>query len=348
MKAIILVGGQGTRLRPLTDRIPKNVVPLCNVPFLAYPISRLKKAGVKEIVFSVGYKPEVIRGIFRDGRKWGVPIRYAVETEPLGTAGAVKNAERFVKGHPCFVLNGDILTDIDLKAQAAFHRKNRALATLGLVRVPDPSAYGLVVLDRKGRVDRFIEKPSQEETVTDTINAGVYLFEPEVFDAIPAGQNYSTERALFPGLLNAGKPLFGFVWEGYWQDIGTPRKYLSSQWDVLSGRFPVLGKYRKDRQGVHWGRNVKRAKGAVVNGPVIVGNGCILEEGARILPYTVLGDGCRVGKGAVLSKCLLWPGADLGVNTTLSEVILGSECRLGNATRLEPGSVVVDSKRKRK
>lgn len=343
MKAIILVGGQGTRLRPLTDRVPKNVVPLCNVPFLAYPLDRLKRAGVREVVFSVGYKPEVIRGIFRDGRKWGVRIRYAVETEPLGTAGAVKNAERFVKGHPCYVLNGDILTDVDLRALRSFHLKSRAIASLSLVRVPDPSAYGLVVCDRRGRVEKFLEKPSQEERVADTINAGIYLFEPEVFDAIPAGTAYSTERALFPGLLEAGKTLAGFVWDGYWQDIGTPPKYLSSHWDVLSGRLPVLARLKKDRQGVWWGRRVRVGKGARVEGPSLVGDGCILEEGACVKPFTVLGNGCRVGSGSTLSKCLLWEGADCGNGTHLHEVILGAGCRLGDATQLSPGSVLVAS-----
>jgi NDP-sugar pyrophosphorylase family protein len=342
MKAIILVGGQGTRLRPLTDHVPKNVVPLCNVPFLTYPIEQLKKAGVKDVVFSVGYKPEAIRRIYQDGRRWGVRIHYAIEKKPLGTAGAIKNAERFVTGHPVFVLNGDILSDLDLARLRAFHRKSRAVATLGLTRVEDPSAYGLVLLDRKGRVQKFQEKPAQEEMVTNVINAGIYLFEPEVFRYIPAGLPYSAERALFPNLLGVGAPLYGYVGQGYWQDIGTPRKYLTSHWDVLAGRFKVYAKLRKAREGVYWGRGVRCGRDVVVRGPAIVGDGCVLEDGARIQPFTVLGNRCRVGRGSTLSKCLLWEGADTGDEANLSEVILGTRCRLGDRSRVMPGSVLAD------
>jgi NDP-sugar pyrophosphorylase family protein len=343
MKAIILVGGQGTRLRPLTDHVPKNVVPLCNVPFLTYPLEQLKRAGVRDVVFSVGYMPGAIRRIYGDGRRWGVRIRYAVESKPLGTAGAIKNAERYVAGHPVFVLNGDILSDMDLRRLASFHRRNRALATLGLTRVPDPSAYGLVLLGRQGRVQRFLEKPGPAETVTNVINAGIYLFEPAVLARIPEGSAYSSERSLFPGLLSEGRRLFGFVWDGYWQDIGTPRKYLTSHWDVLSGRFPVLAPgLRRDRRGVHWGRGVRVGRDVVVQGPAVVGHGCVLEEGAQVLPYTVLGDRCRVQRRAVLSKCLLWGGASTGEETNLSEVVLGTRCRLGDRSRVMPGSVLAD------
>jgi len=342
MKAIILVGGQGTRLRPLTDHVPKNVVPLCNAPFLTYQIDQLKKAGVRDIVFSVGYKPQAIRRIYGDGRRLGVRIRYAVESKPLGTAGAIKNAERFVAGHPVFVMNGDILSDLDLSRLRAFHRKNHAVATLGLTRVEDPSAYGLVLLDRQGRVQKFLEKPAPGEVVTDVINAGIYLFEPEVFRHIPAKAAFSAERALFPNLLGAQAPLYGFVWKGYWQDIGTPQKYLSSHWDILSGRFPVLLGLRKGRDLVYWGRRVRRGKDVVVIGPSIVGNGCVLEDGARVGPFAVLGDGCRVGCKTIISRSLLWEGADTGDEALLSEVILGRKCRLGDRSRLMPGSILAD------
>src|SRR5581483_7575344 len=224
MKAIILVGGQGTRMRPLTDHLPKNIVPLCGTPFLTYQFEYLKKVGIKEIVLSLGYRPDDIQKVYGDGRKLKVKIHYVVEKEPLGTAGAIKNAEKFVKGHSIIVLNGDILTDIPLKKMIASHRKNKNIATLGLFRVEDPTAYGLVLLDAKGQITRFLEKPTADEAVTDTINAGVYVFEPEVFGYIPPGQNYSAERGLFPGLLGAKERFGGFVWNGYWQDIGTPRK----------------------------------------------------------------------------------------------------------------------------
>src|SRR5260221_308646 len=198
MKAIILVGGQGTRMHPLTHNIPKNIVPLCGTPFLTYQIERLKEAGVTEIVFSIGYRADDIKKVYGNGKRLKVKINYALETEPLGTAGAIKNCEQFVKGSPVFVLNGDILTDIPLKKMIAFHKKSKNLATLGLVRVDDPTAYGLVLLDTHSRITRFLEKPTIQEAVTDTINAGVYIFEPQVFNFIPPDVNYSSERALFP------------------------------------------------------------------------------------------------------------------------------------------------------
>ncbi|SRR5579871_2587815 len=342
MKAIILVGGQGTRMRPLTDHLPKNIVPLCGVPFLTYQIEFLKKAGIKEIVFSLGYRPEDIRKVYGNGKKLGVKIHYAIEKEPLGTAGAIKNTERFVKGSSVVVLNGDILTDIPLKKMIAFHRKNKNLATLGLVRVEDPTAYGLVLLDKKSRILKFLEKPTLEEAVADTINAGVYCFEPKIFNFIPAGVNYSSERALFPHLLNAKEPFGGFVWKGYWQDIGTPRKYLTTHWDVLNGAFDVPKKFTSKKKKVYLGRGVKIGKKTVLQGPAILEEGCVVEEGAKILPYAVVGPKCKVGKNSTVSKSVLWEGVKVGEGVNLDEVILGRRCQVPSHSQVAPGSVLGD------
>jgi NDP-sugar pyrophosphorylase family protein len=345
MKAIILVGGQGTRMRPLTDHLPKNIVPLCGTPFLTYQIEFLKKANIREIVFSIGYRPKDIRKVYGDGRRLGVKIHYALEKEPLGTAGAIKNSEKFVKGHPVVVLNGDILTDIPLKEMIAFHYRKKNMATLGLFRVEDPTAYGLVLLDKNFRIVRFLEKPKPEEVVTDTINAGVYIFEPEVLDRIPSGIPYSAERALFPGLLEAKSSFGGFVWSGYWQDIGTPRKYLTTHWDVLNGVFPVWGSYRKKDKRVYWGSGVKIAKGAVVKGPALIGDGCVIGEDAKILPYTVLGKKCVIGRGSVLSKSLLWEGVKIGESAQLQEVILGRQSQI-QSHRVVPANTVLGDRSK--
>jgi NDP-sugar pyrophosphorylase family protein len=342
MKAIILVGGQGTRMRPLTDHLPKNIVPLCGVPFLTYQFEYLKKAGVREVVLSMGYRPDDIRKVYGDGRRLGLKIRYVAEKEPLGTAGAVKNAERLVKGSPLVVLNGDILTDIPLKKMIAFHRKNRNLATLGLFRVEDPSAYGLVLLDGKGRIQKFLEKPSPNEVVTDTINAGVYVFEPGVFGHIPADVNYSAERGLFPGLLAAGEPFGGFVWKGYWQDIGTPRKYLTTQWDVLDGAFRIPAKFVRKKNKVFLGKGVKIGKGALLRGPAVLGDGCRVEEGAQILPYAVLGKKCVAGRNSSVSKSVLWEGVRVGEGVHLEEVVLGRRCSVPDHSKMPPGSVLGD------
>jgi NDP-sugar pyrophosphorylase family protein len=342
MKAIILVGGQGTRMRPLTDHLPKNIVPLCGTPFLTYQIEYLKKAGVKEVVFSLGYRPDDIQKVFGDGRKLKVKIHYVVEKEPLGTAGAVKNAQKYVKGSPVIVLNGDILTDIPLKKMIAAHRKNKNIATLGLFRVEDPTAYGLVLLDAKNQITKFLEKPAPGEVVTDTINAGVYVFEPGVFGYIPEAQNYSAERGLFPGLLAAKERFGGFTWKGYWQDIGTPRKYLTTNWDVLEGAFPVFGKMKKKPGSVYIGKGVEIAKGAVVKGPAYLGDGCVIGEGAKILPLSVLGAKCKVGKGAIVSKSVLWDQSSIGAGAEVVETIMGRRCEIQKGAKVPENTVLGD------
>lgn len=342
MKAIILVGGQGTRMRPLTDHLPKNIVPLCGVPFLTYQIEFLKKAGIKEIVFSLGYRPTDIQKVYGDGRRLKVKIHYVVEKEPLGTGGAVKNAEKFAKGSPVVVLNGDILTDIPLKKMIAYHHKSKNTATLGLVRVEDPTIYGLVLLNKQGQITRFLEKPAPEEVVTDTINAGVYVFEPRVFRLLPEGENYSSERGLFPALLTIKERFGGFVWKGYWQDIGTPRKYLTTHWDVLDGAFKIPKTFGTRKNKVYLGKGVKIGKGVLLKGPAIVEDGCVIGEGARILPHAVLGKKCRIGKNSSVSKSVLWDGVKVGDGVRLDEVILGRRCHVPSHSQVAPGSVLGD------
>ena len=345
MKAIILVGGQGTRMRPLTNHIPKNIVPLCGVPFLTYQVEALRKVGIREIVFSIGYRPQDIKKVFRSGSHLGVKIHYALENHPLGTAGAIKNTEKFVKRSPVVIFNGDILTDIPLSTMIALHKKKKHWATLGLVRVEDPTAYGLVLMNPKGGITKFLEKPAAEEVVADTINAGVYVFEPEVFDLIPPGVNYSAERALFPHLLKDNHPFGGFVWEGYWQDIGTPRKYLTSHWDVLNGAFPVYAPLNRRQNKIFMGKNVKLGKGVLLKGPVIIGDGCVIHDDARILPYAVLGKKCVVGKKSIVSKSVLWDDVLVGDHVNLDEVVLGRGCRISSHSRVGAGSVLGDHAR---
>ncbi len=345
MKAIILVGGQGTRMRPLTNHIPKNIVPLCGVPFLTYQVQALRKVGVREIVFSIGYRPQDIKKVFHNGKHLGVKIHYALENHPLGTAGAIKNCEKFVKRAPAIIFNGDILTDIPLDKMITLHKKKRHWATLGLVRVEDPTAYGLVLMDPKGNITKFLEKPAAEEVVTDTVNAGVYVFEPEVFDLIPPQTNYSAERALFPHLLKDRHPFGGYVWEGYWQDIGTPRKYLTSHWDVLNGSFPVHANLSQRANKIYIGKNVKMAKGVLIKGPAIIGDGCVIHEDARILPYAVLGKKCVIGKKSVVTKSVLWDGVTVGDHVHLEEVVLGRNCSISSHSCVGHGSVLGDRAR---
>ncbi|MBO0723740.1 MAG: NDP-sugar synthase, partial [Blastocatellia bacterium] len=236
MQALILAGGEGTRLRPLTVYTPKPVVPIVNRPFLFYQIDLLKRAGIKDITLALGYQPHKIEDIFGDGQEFGVNIRYVVETTMLGTAGAYKNAASQVR-RTTVVFNGDIITDANLKEVVDFHREKKAVATIVLTPVKNPSIYGLVETDDEGHVLRFIEKPKAEEITVNTINAGIYVLEPSILNFIPEDEKFSFEYQLFPALLAAKQPVFGFTWSGYWMDIGTPQRYLKANDDLLNGRI---------------------------------------------------------------------------------------------------------------
>src|SRR5437868_3149413 len=275
MKGLILAGGKGTRLRPLTINTPKPIVPVANSPFLLYQIDLMQSAGVKEIILSLSYQPRKIEDLLKDGSDYGVWIRYAVEGTPLGTGGAFKNAESHIDS-TALVFNGDVLTDIDLAAVVAHHRAKGAVATIVLTRVENPSAYGLVETSPDGWIQRFIEKPGPDEITCDTINAGIYVLEPSVLKYMPKGEPYSFERGLFPTLLEHKEPVMSFISEKYWIDIGTPQKYLEVHHDVLSRKFfsPRIARSALDRAAL--------PANAVVDEKSIVDQDVILREGIHI------------------------------------------------------------------
>ncbi|MDZ7836779.1 MAG: nucleotidyltransferase family protein [Actinomycetota bacterium] len=237
MKAVILVGGKGTRLRPITYLNPKPMLPLVNRPFMHNFIDRLKSHGIKDIIFSTGYLPSVFKNYFGDGSRLGVNITYVVEDSPLGTCGAVKNVEKYLEKERFMVFNGDILTSLNLTDMIGYHEQKKSDITISLTPVEDPSAYGLVPIDRDGRVTEFLEKPSEEEITTDLINAGTYIIEPRVMDMVPQGVNYSFERGLFPKALAEGYNIYGFRSGAYWLDVGTPEKYLAAHHDILGQKI---------------------------------------------------------------------------------------------------------------
>src|SRR5450432_543189 len=247
MQALILAGGKGTRLRPLTVYTPKPIVPICNRPFLLYQIDTLKRAGITDITLSLSYQPNKIEQLLGDGSEFGVNLRYTVEPQPMGTAGAYKFAEELIR-EPTVVFNGDILTDLDLKAAIREHTERQAVATIVLSPVSNPRAYGLVETESDGRIRRFLEKPKEEEITVNTINAGTYIFEPKVLDFIPAGENHSFEYGLFPHLLERQEPFFAHIPQRtYWIDIGTPERYLRIHHDLLANRVGRL--HVKERRG---------------------------------------------------------------------------------------------------
>jgi mannose-1-phosphate guanylyltransferase len=345
VQAVILAGGLGTRLRPLTLGRPKPVVPLLNVPFLCYQLALLGAHGVRDAILSVSHLPEVIRATMAREPLGAVRLRDVVEPDPLGTAGGVRNAADLLDGR-LVVLNGDVLTDLDLSAMIAMHEARGAAATIYLTPVENPTAYGLVELAGDGRVRRFLEKPGWDEVTTNTINAGVYVLERELLDLIPKGQPCSMEREFFPLLLERGLPFYGFVSAGYWLDIGTPAKYLQAQQDLLARRVrahvePAGG--AGPRGWIHPTAAVEPS--ARIHGPVVMGPGCRVEAGATVGPGAVLGAGCRIAAGAQVETAVLWEEVDVGAAARLQGCLIGRGASIGAHARVSAGAVLGDGTR---
>lgn len=327
MRAVILIGGMGTRLRPFTLSTPKPLLPVLNRPFLEYQFQILRRHGVKKVALCVSYRAEAFRRAFGDGRRLGLELSYVREKLPLGTGGAVKNAEPLLSG-TTLVLNGDVLNAFDIGAFLRFHRARRAEISIALTRAKDPTLYGLVLTDEGGLVRRFLEKPSWDEVETNTINAGAYLFEPSVLGHIPAGVPYSLERGLFPERLAAGARLGGFVSPGYWIDIGTVDKYLQVHLDLLQGRTPF-------KPGAD-ARPLRNPDGA----RVAAGRGLKTAPFVRFGGAVSLGAGVRLGRGAQLSDCVVLDGAEIGDGARLERCVVGPRARVGTHAILGPGAAL--------
>ena len=337
LQAILLIGGEGTRLRPLTLSRPKPLLPVANRPFLAYQFDLLRAHGVRDVVLATSYQASAFKTVFGDGRRWGVKIRYVHEKTPLGTGGAVKNAERWVQG-TTLIFNGDVFNDLDLGAFLSFHRDRKADVSIALTPVEDPTAFGLVETEPDGRVRRFLEKPSPEEVTCNTVNAGTYLFEPMAFGKIPKGAVYSLERGLFPSLLAEGARLFGFNRGGYWMDIGTIEKYLQAHKDLLNGRIPHQLPGR--RKGTVWlEKGARLAKGAFVDGAACLGAGAQAAAGARLKGSVSLGAGCRVGEDAVIEDSVLLEGVSVGPRARVKGSVIGPGVEIGHDAALENAAV---------
>ncbi|MEV6398735.1 NDP-sugar synthase [Streptomyces sp. NPDC051907] len=341
-EAILLVGGKGTRLRPLTVNTPKPMVPAAGVPFLTHQLARARAAGVEHIVLATSYLAEVFEPYFGDGSALGLHLEYVTEEEPLGTGGAIRNvASRLRSGpqDPVLIFNGDILTGLDIKALVAVHETSGADVSLHLTRVADPRAYGLVPTDADGRVQAFLEKPqTPEEIVTDQINAGAYVFRRSVIDAIPAGRPVSVERETFPDLLASGAHLQGMVDSTYWLDLGTPQAFVRGSADLVLGRAPspaVPGRCG-DRLILPTATVAPDAK---LTGGTVIGEGAVIGPGARIDATTVL-PGARVDEGAVLSASLIGENAHVGARTILSDVVVGDGATVGADNELRAGARV--------
>jgi mannose-1-phosphate guanylyltransferase len=335
MQALILAGGEGTRLRPLTSTVPKPVVPLVDRPFIAFMLDWLRAHGVDDVVMSCGHLADGVRDVLGDGSAFGVRLRFVEEPRPLGTGGALKHAEDLLDER-FLMLNGDVLTDIDVSAQLARHEATGARATLGLYPVEDPSAYGLVRLDAEGRVTEFVEKPAPDQIDTNHISAGVYVLERSVLDLLEPERPASIEREVFPRLVGNG--LYGHVAAGYWMDIGTPERYLQATYDILEGtvRTEVAGRlgetYVCVEEGSHGAAHIVPA--------ALIESGCTIAGDARVGGRAVLEHGVSVGEGTVIEGSVVLRGASIGAHCTLRGCIVGPDARIGDHCVVEGLSVL--------
>jgi mannose-1-phosphate guanylyltransferase len=341
MKAILLAGGKGTRLRPLTIHTPKPIVPIFDRPFLHYQLDLLKQVSeIDEVILSLNYQPRRIEEIFGDGSSSGIAIRYVVEPAPLGTAGAVRYAGESLH-ESVLVFNGDILTEVDLAAVLALHRERRARATIVLTPVENPSAYGLVETDAQGNIRRFLEKPKPDEITCNTINAGIYILEPETFDRIPKGMSYSIERSFFPSLIERGETFVAYVDRGYWIDIGTPEKYMQVHRDIMDGRYKAhRAPFRCHTACVS--PQARLEEGVEVAGPCFVDDGAVAKAGARIGPYSVIGRHCHLEEHASVEHAIIWANTRISQEATVRRSILGRHCHIGRSASIEDGIVLGD------
>jgi mannose-1-phosphate guanylyltransferase len=335
MQAVILVGGEGTRLRPLTSTVPKPVVPLVDRPFISFMLEWLGHHGVDDVIMSCGFLATSVRNVLGDGSGLGMRLRFVEEPDPRGTAGALKYAESMLDER-FLMLNGDVLTDIDLSAQIAQHEQTGAKATLSLVPVADPSAYGLVHLHEDNSVRDFVEKPSPDAIDTNLISAGAYVLQREILQLVPADRNVSIEREVWPLLVGNG--LYGFASESYWLDIGSPERYLQGTFDIIEGNVQTAV---AERLGGDW---LAVDAGAEVSGRVIPP--AVIERGARVAPgaqvgsLVVLGEDVSIGSGATIERSVILKGAQIGEGCHLRDCIVAAGCRIGARTTVTGGAVL--------
>lgn len=340
MRAVLMAGGAGTRLRPLTCDLPKPMVPIVNRPIAAHIIHLLRRHNITEVVATLHYLPDAMRDYFLDGSEFGVQMTYAVEDEhPLGTAGCVKNIEELLDD-TFLVISGDSVTDFDLSAAIAFHRKKKAKATLILTKVPNPLEFGVVITDENQRVQRFLEKPSTSEVFSDTVNTGTYILEPEVLAYLPPNQESDFSKDLFPLLLEKNEPMYGFVAEGYWCDVGNLDTYREAQYDALEKKVLLeLGRLPK-HPDIWIGENTTIDPSAILTPPLAIGDNCNIGPGTRLEAGTIIGDNVTIGAGAELKRAIIWNGVLVGDEAYLAACVVGRGCRVERRVQILEGAVI--------
>jgi mannose-1-phosphate guanylyltransferase/phosphomannomutase len=341
VKAVVMAGGEGTRLRPLTSNQPKPMVPIVGRPCMEHIVELLKRHGLDEIVVTVAFMPQAIRTYFGAGESHGVTMSYSVEERPAGTAGSVRLASDELDD-TFLVISGDALCDVDLSALVRFHREKGASATIGLVSVDNPLEFGIVVTDEDGRIERFLEKPSWGQVFSDTINTGIYVLEPEVLRHVPTDRPYDFSKELFPLLLEMGRPLYGFVLDGYWQDIGNLDQYRQANFDALDERVRLTIPGIRLRGHIWLGEGVEVDALEQIEGPAFVGNYCRIAPDARVGPYSVLSSSVVVREGALTTRSVVDSQTYIGRSAVVEGAIVGRSCDIRTHARIREGAAVGD------
>ena len=345
MKAVIMAGGFGTRLRPITCNVPKPMAPVANVPMMEHIVNLLKQYDFKRVCSILYFQPEVITNYFGDGKKFDIEMEYQMAAADYGTAGSVKNTESKLKGEPFIIISGDVLTDFDLAKAIKFHKDNKAMATLVLTKVENPLEYGVVMTGEDGKIIRFLEKPSWGEVFSDTINTGIYILEPEILDLIPEKTEFDFSKDLFPLMLEKKLPLYGYIADGYWKDIGSLDEYINAHHDVLKGNVTVeLPGKRLNMMGkdVYVGNNVKMDVSKVkFAGGVVIGNNCVIEDGVELCDC-VIGDNSFVGSNAKLCGSTVWADVKIGARAHLGKCVVGGRTVIDDGAEVEAGAIIAE------
>ncbi|MEI8355574.1 MAG: sugar phosphate nucleotidyltransferase, partial [Deltaproteobacteria bacterium] len=343
MKAVIMAGGFGTRIQPLTSSMPKPMIPLANRPIMLHIVELLKKHAITDLVMLLYHQPDVIKNFFRDGADFGVKIEYVTPLQDMGTAGAVKCAEEFLNER-FLVISGDLLTDFNLKKVIDFHADHKAMATITLTPVKDPLQFGVVVTDREKRITQFIEKPGWGEVISDTINTGIYVLEPEIFNFIPAEENFDFSQDLFPFLLANKYPLFGYPLNGYWRDIGNTDSYREAHNDIFRGKINIrIEEQKLDLMGkdLRVGNDVMLEEVSTLEGTVILGENSQIQGRARISD-SVIGRNCTIETGATLSRCVIWDNVYIRKGAKLLDSVICNNVSIGQGVTIEEGGIIAD------
>ena len=340
MRAVLMAGGSGTRLRPLTCDLPKPMVPILNRPIAEHIINLLKRHHITEVIATLHYLPDVIRDYFQDGTDFGVQVTYAVEEDqPLGTAGCVKNVAELLD-ETFLVISGDSVTDFDLTAAIEFHKRKKSKATLILTRVPNPIEFGVVITDEDYRIRRFLEKPSTSEIFSDTVNTGTYILEPSVLEYLPENQESDFSKDLFPLLLKKDEPMYGYIAEDYWCDVGHLDAYRESQYDALYHKVRLNYAYKEQSPGVWIGQNTHIDSSAKISAPCVIGDNCRIGPRVQIDAGTVIGDNVTIAADANLKRPIIWNGAIIGEEVNLRACVISRGTRVDRRAQVLEGAVV--------